>query len=339
MKRVPLVSVVVPAFNAQPVIERCLRAADREKRSFPGGAELIVVDDGSTDATAELAAPLCDVLVKMDENSGAAAARNRGAQKAGGEILVFLDADVIMAEGALSKLTESIVKGEADAAVGRYTERPAAEGVVNLYHNAFTRYHHDLSPEQIDWFWGALSAVKKEAFEKAGGFDERYKGASAEDMEFGRAMHEAGYAIRYAPQAEGGHAHDFTLSGMLMNDYRKAVLGIKLKLAGRLPRKAPGFAGASSVAALLLELAFIAFFIAALFCAGEVFFLAGLLSFIMFFAVNRSYYFRLGRAMARSYILGICLHMIQLPVMGAGAFMGIIGELLGRSPYGRPGWM
>ena len=180
----PRFSVIVPVFNGGGLLRECLSAIRAQEGLPAGEVEVIVVDDGSTDGSAEnfgagegARTPngkLCDQLIRLSENHGAAFARNRGAQAARADILVFVDADVFLAPDALARLKEFFAKHpEAAAAVGRYTERPAAAGLISAYHNAFTRFHHDLSPREMDWFWGALGAVKKSAFLAVGGFDER----------------------------------------------------------------------------------------------------------------------------------------------------------------------
>lgn len=86
----PLVSVIVPAYNAEASLERTLSsllAQDYEP------LEVIVVDDGSTDGTAEVAARFPDVVVVRQENAGPSAARNRGVEAANGEFVAFVDAD------------------------------------------------------------------------------------------------------------------------------------------------------------------------------------------------------------------------------------------------------
>jgi len=332
----PRISVIVPAFNARDTIADCLAAIRAQVRLEPGELELIVVDDGSTDGSAEAASGLADKVIRLESNRGAAAARNRGAGEARGNLLVFVDADVYLEPNALSLFKRLFEERPAiSAAVGRYTERPAAPGLVNFYHNAFTRFHHDLSPPEIDWFWGALSAVKKDAFERAGGFDERYQGASAEDMEFGGALVRAGFRIVYFPPAAGAHAHDFGFFDMLANDYKKAALGMKLMLLGRLPGRAPSFASAENV----LVLAFLLTLPAVIFVLPWFAIVLYLLVWFLCFRCWMPFNSRLARDFKGVNIaLQFGLYFSQLPAILAGAVAGAVGLLLGRSPFGKPGW-
>lgn len=332
----PRISVIVPAFNARDAIADCLAAIRAQERLEPGELELIVVDDGSTDGSAEAASGLADKIIGLESNRGAAAARNRGAVEARGNLLVFVDADVYLEPNAISLFKRMFEERPAiSAAVGRYSERPAAPGMVNFYHNAFTRFHHDLSPPEIDWFWGALSAVKKEAFERAGGFDERYQGASAEDMEFGCALVRAGFRIVYFPPAEGAHAHDFGFFDMLANDYKKAALGMKLMLLGRLPGRAPSFASSEHVLALAFLLTLPAVIFVFPWFVIVLYLLVWFLGFRCFMPFNS----RLARDFKGVNIaLQFGLYFSQMLAILAGAVAGAFGLLLGRSPFGKPGW-
>ncbi|MBI2467114.1 MAG: glycosyltransferase family 2 protein [Candidatus Rokubacteria bacterium] len=88
----PLASVVIPAYDAEATLPACLAALARQSLA-PERFEVIVVDDGSTDATAQVAERAGVRVVRLPANAGPAAARNRGAQAARGEVLVFTDAD------------------------------------------------------------------------------------------------------------------------------------------------------------------------------------------------------------------------------------------------------
>jgi len=332
-------SVIVPAYNAGDSLVKCVKAVRDQEGISADAVEVIVVDDGSCDESAGRVEGLVDRIIRTDRNRGAAAARNRGAQEARADLLVFVDADVLLLPSALSVLCRAFYEDASlDAAVGRYSAAPAAPGLVNAYHNAFTRYHHDLSPRQIDWFWGALGAVKKKSFFDAGGFDERYEGASAEDMEFGKGLFKRGCKTVYVPKAQGAHAHDFSLKSMLVNDYKKAVLGTKLRWKGRLPERAPGFASAGNLATSALVLVLSGLVISAPFHA-----LAGVTAVFvvcLLAMINAPYYSYLAGILGPR-LMPVCLplHWLQFIVILAGGVMGTVGHLAGRDTFGRPGWI
>ncbi|MGB5218153.1 MAG: glycosyltransferase family 2 protein [Smithella sp.] len=335
------ISVIVPVFNSCGVIENCLKAIRNQKGLDHKILEIIVVDDASTDTSAQLAGKLCDRLIILQKNSGAATARNTGARAASGKIIIFVDSDVILEPHSLSTFMAVFEKDELiSAAVGCYSEKPAETKWFNVYHNAFTRYHHNLSFKEIDWFWGAISAVRKDAFLKSGGFDERYQGASGEDLALGRILFDQGYKIVYIPEAKGDHAHHFTFLRMMKNDYLKAVTGMKMKLTNILPRRAPDFINFNSIISafllmlcpllIIVNFAIYIPYLAGIFC----------LIFLGLLIINRKYYAYLDNISGLRFSFFVpFLHWLQMYVIIAGAIMGVLGYLLGRSAFGRPNWI
>ena len=99
-----MISVIVPVYNGRLTLDACLKAVYRSK-GCPG-FEVIVVDDGSTDSSPEVAAKYPCRLIRLDRNRGRSRARNLGAAEAGHEILVFIDADVVIPENALSLVAD-----------------------------------------------------------------------------------------------------------------------------------------------------------------------------------------------------------------------------------------
>ncbi|RME03684.1 MAG: glycosyltransferase family 2 protein, partial [Deltaproteobacteria bacterium] len=100
---VPRISVVIPAYNAERSIGPCLEALSRQQIEVP--FEVIVVDDGSTDRTGEIATQVPGVRVIRQPNQGPAVARNRGVAEARGAWIVFTDADCAPLPDFLARLT------------------------------------------------------------------------------------------------------------------------------------------------------------------------------------------------------------------------------------------
>lgn len=122
----PTLSVVIPVYNYGHLVERAVHSIlDQEARSV----ETILVDDGSKDNSAEVCGRLATqnnrIHFLSQENRGAAAARNRGIKEAGGEYLVFLDADDEFCDGALEKIMAIIVEKTPDVIIGaHYAKEP-----------------------------------------------------------------------------------------------------------------------------------------------------------------------------------------------------------------------
>src|SRR6266850_5556876 len=103
----PNISVIIPVYNGADFVTRCLDAVLATHRA---SYECIVVNDGSTDASAIIAAQFSDrvrLLNLTGEPRGPAYARNRGAELARGEILFFVDADVVLLPGALRRVAHA----------------------------------------------------------------------------------------------------------------------------------------------------------------------------------------------------------------------------------------
>lgn len=118
----PLISVIVPVYNGEEWIESCCQSVFCQ--DYPNW-ELILVDDGSTDATLSLAQAIAqdkkNVTVLHRENGGVSCARNLGMDHAGGELISFLDADDLLLPNALSFLYELMLRHDCHMAVGHKT--------------------------------------------------------------------------------------------------------------------------------------------------------------------------------------------------------------------------
>jgi GT2 family glycosyltransferase len=226
-----LLSVVVPARDAAPLLRETLPALTA---ALPPGAELIVVDDGSRDGSAEVARGLGAHVVLQQAGSGPAAARNRGAAAARGELLVFLDADVRVHADTLELLLAPLAEPGIAASFGSYDAAPAARSWVSLYKNLSHHFVHQRSRPQAATFWAACGAIRRTAFESAGGFDERYRRPSIEDVELGYRLRASGYRIRLVARAQVTHLKRWSLASWLACDLRdRSIPWARLLRGGR----------------------------------------------------------------------------------------------------------
>lgn len=211
-------SVIVPVYNAAPFLERCLQSlAASEFRDY----ECIVVDDASTDDTRVVAGRFGSRLVALEENGGPARARNRGAECAQGEILVFIDSDVCVHPDTLSRFDAHIsVHPTVDAVIGSYDDTPADQGFVSQYKNLFHHYVHQRSRSEAGTFWAGCGAVRREVFLQRGGFDESYRRPSIEDIELGYRLRASGHRIDLDPEIQVTHLKKWTFWGLLRTDLR-----------------------------------------------------------------------------------------------------------------------
>ena len=215
----PRLSAVVPALNAAATIAQCLDALTAQASD---DVEIIVVDDGSTDDTFEIASGYNVRLIKLARNMGPSAARNRGAEMARAPILFFLDADVAIAPGGLARAGASMSGSDADAVIGSYDDDPAASSSISRFKNLAHHYFHQRSRPDATTFWGACGIVRRELFFSTGGFDERCYGI--EDVELGYRMTARGIRIVLDPGLQVKHLKRWTLRSLVATDLRMRAI-------------------------------------------------------------------------------------------------------------------
>jgi glycosyltransferase involved in cell wall biosynthesis len=217
---IPMVSVIVPGHNASTTLEACLsslRCQDWPKDRL----EILYLDDASTDGSAEIASKYADRVVRLEGlPGGPARARNRGVEEACGEIVVFLDADILAPPATLGALVGKLMEdGSLDAVFGSYDSEPKDPGIVSQYRNLLHHFVHQTSRCDASTFWAGCGAVRKQSFERAGGFDtEQYQRAMIEDIELGHRMRGLGMRIRLDPSIQVKHLKRWTLFRMVQAD-------------------------------------------------------------------------------------------------------------------------
>ncbi len=211
-------SVVVPVFNDADGLVRCLAAiAGSDFRDH----ECIVVDDGSTVAIAPVVAAFGARVIRVaDGPKGPAYARNAGSVAAVGDILVFVDADVVIAPGTLRAFAETFDRHpDVDAVFGSYDDAPATTDFVSQYKNLFHHFVHQQASEEAATFWSGCGAVRRTVFQASGGFDAvRYPRPCIEDIELGYRLRAAGHRIRLNKDIQVKHLKRWSLRGMMKTD-------------------------------------------------------------------------------------------------------------------------
>lgn len=235
----PTVSVVVPVHRGGAAFRACAAAL---AAALGPSDELVVVADGETDGAWRGLPPMpCPVrTVVRPRAGGPAAARNDGAREARGDILFFVDADVVVPSGAVERVRQTFA-GEAEpaAVIGSYDDRPADAAFLSQYRNLLHHYTHQTAGATVRTFWGACGAVRRDVFEQAGGFDARYTAPSIEDVELGYRLSDAGHAIWLDKGLQVTHLKAWPAGQMLSTDlFRRAVPWTELLLrSGRTERQ------------------------------------------------------------------------------------------------------
>jgi hypothetical protein len=220
-------TVIVPATAPAPTLSRCLAAL-----AAAGADEVLVADEPP------LATP--------------ALARNLAADRATGDVLVFVDADVLVHEDALDRLRARLRDPALDAVFGSYDDSPEAPGAISGFRNLLHHHVHHEGAGPAQSFWTGLGAVRRAVFDAAGRLDPERRWL--EDVELGARLVQAGARIELDPAIQGTHLKRYTLASMLHVDtVERAIPWVDLMLAGRAPHSSLN-AGAKHRAAALLAL-------------------------------------------------------------------------------------
>lgn len=227
----PDVSVIIPAYNSSKTIRACLEAVYRQSEPV---AEVIVVDDASTDDTRRAVGEFPCRLLKSEHNHGPAAARNRGVQASSGDILFFVDSDCAPAPDALGNALR-ILRTQPDVACvhGLYAEEPMFDdGPVEAYRLLHGRYWRLRNVGRVRTTLFAVCAIRRSVFTEVGLFDENLR--ASEDVEFGDRMGDR-YGIVLTDTVECRHDDDDRLSVLLRKQFGRSQLLIPVALAERGP--------------------------------------------------------------------------------------------------------
>lgn len=255
---VTTLAVVVPATDRPPTLERCLAALR-----------------GSTRAPEET------IVQEEPAGAGPAAARNLGVARCGAEVLVFVDSDVEVHPDALELIARHFAADPELAAVfGAYDDDPADPGLTSRYRNLLHHHVHAGAAGEAETFWAGLGAIRRDAFEAAGGFDpERFPQASVEDIELGMRLRRGGGRILLDPRIRGRHLKAWTPLSMVRTDFaqrgvpwarlllregsdstalnlswrRRASTGASVALLGALLARRPRLTAAALLANLALD--------------------------------------------------------------------------------------
>lgn len=196
-------SVVIPAYNAAARIVDVLQALAQQTQP---PAQIIVADDGSGDATADVAEKAGATVLRLP-HGGPAKARNAGAKAANGEIIVFIDSDCISQPDFLEKLTAPLKSGDADTAKGAYKTRqksPAARFAQLEFEERYARLSRQ---PRIDFVDSYAMAIRKSMFDESGGFDGSFPRADNEDVDLSYRLGKLGARMVFVPDAVVFHQH------------------------------------------------------------------------------------------------------------------------------------
>ena len=315
-------SVIIPVLNGKATIGRCIKSLLNQTLPW-SSYEVIVVDDGSTDGTPDELLKY-DVRLSVEPHRGPAAARNSGVELAGGEIILFTDADCRPADNWVEEMIAPFGAGDVVAVKGAY--RTEQTGLVpGLVQAEFEERYRMLSRfERIDFVDSYSAAFRKDVFLSVGGFDCAFPRADNEDVDLSYRVSQLGGRMVFNPGAIVYHLHPDSF-----RDYFELKLGRgywRMLVYSRFPGKAVK----DTYTPIYLKLEVVGIIIALLGVAGMLLrpfpssFVA-ITGLVLFIASTISPFLRSYRKYG---LAGLYFMFLRAVALGAGSLWGLVAHFL-----------
>lgn len=209
------ISVIVPVFNRARELQQCLTAILRNE---PGAAEVIVVDDGSTDDSAAVAKHLGARVIR-GAHQGASRARNLGATKASHDTLVFIDSDVEIRQRDLVNLATPVLDGQVCGAFAVLDPDMKTTSILGDFHNLSQHYAFALLPGKSRTCHTSFIAIKKTDFLNSGAFDAEWKKAVVDDVILGWRLLQSGCELECRDDIRVRHHKSYSPRGFVRSRF------------------------------------------------------------------------------------------------------------------------
>jgi glycosyltransferase involved in cell wall biosynthesis len=325
----PMISVIIPVHNGGELFKHCLTAL---KQTLYESWECIVVEDGSTDDTVKIAyAHGVRLITGLSRRLGPAQARNIGAQIARGELLFFVDADVLVEPGTVGHVAATMQADPGLAACfGSYDDAPFAPNFLSQYRNLLHHYVHQHGKIDASTFWSGCGAIRRDVFLAIGGFNEHlYERPSIEDIELGYRLQAAGHRVQLEKLLQVKHMKQWTPRQMLITDVRDRALPWTQLILQR--GGAPNDLNLNFSQRLSTAVAFIALFSVGLALFSAWAWLLVLLNLVLLMWLNWPFYqFLLKKRGVRFLLMGLPWHWFYFIYSGATFVAGMVLFRLGR---------
>ena len=219
-----LLSVIVSTRNSESTLRQVLtaiRGSDLPKKSY----ELIVVDDASADGSVAIAARYADTVVKLTgHQAGPAYARNRGVELARGEVIAFVDSEVVVRPDTIPRLIGALVeRPDVDAVSASREESSGSPNFVSQYWNLLHSFGERRHSGRCAQFAAACGAVRRSAFLAAGMYDEwRFDTESMESVELGERLLGAGHGVILSSELKVTHMKHWNLASVCQEVWRRS---------------------------------------------------------------------------------------------------------------------
>lgn len=204
------VSVVIPTYNRLPILRRCLEALERQRIAPPlERYEVVLVDDGSTDDTVDWldahATAFPHLRLIRQDHLGPAEGRNRGVEEARGEVIVFIDSDLVVTPTFLASHAQALQRDWQHRGDRLSFTYGAVINTAN-FENPTAEPH---KPTDHSWAYFATGnvAIDRDVLERSGLFDTSFRLYGWEDLELGERLRQMGVRLVRCPEAVGYHWH------------------------------------------------------------------------------------------------------------------------------------
>ncbi|MEW5895877.1 MAG: glycosyltransferase family 2 protein [Candidatus Omnitrophota bacterium] len=215
-KKNPDVSIIIPVHNREELLGQCI---DQIKQTASGSYEIIVVDDHSQPPVA-VSEPNVKTIF-LEQNSGPAAARNQGAALAYGDILFFIDSDIMLTAAAYRAMMETLKQNKYGAVQGMFSPDIPCRNFCSRYKNYYWSYNQQQMDPHSYSLCTALFAIKKDVFTDAGRFNE--SSLIGEDREMGFTLQQKKIKILQIKDAKGIHCKNFNFHQLILYHFQSAV--------------------------------------------------------------------------------------------------------------------
>lgn len=326
-----LISIVIPVYNASNTLKECLEAIYASDYS---NYEVILADDCSTDNSLEIAANFSCKIIKLSQNSGAAAARNKGAKVAQGEIIFFIDSDIIITPDALSIINEDFESPEISGVVGLLSAKLRFKNFASQYKNLWMHYTYKILPDFVGVSYTSITAFKKNIFLELGGFDMCYKEANVEDTEFGQRFLTKNYKIYSDKRLDAEHIKHYTLSQVLKLDFKRSY-ELTMMFLRNFFKKEEQINYTSVPYTFIWSVFFsclsLLFFMISLFCPNGFLILGFICSLLIAIFLNTNYLFYLNKINGLTFMFQSALFiLLDAIISGGGIITAFICFAIGR---------
>ncbi|MFA6268456.1 MAG: glycosyltransferase [archaeon] len=221
-------SIIVPCYNCEKTIKACINSILEQKTKTD--FEIILVDDGSTDKTANRINQTKSKKIQYiyQKNAGPAKARNAGTKKAKGEIYLFTDSDCIVESNWLKEMLAPFSDKKVAAVQGAYKTKQKELLSRFSQIEIEDRYEIMRVSKHLDWVGSYSAAYRADVYKQMKGFDESFPKASGEDPELSYKVAEAGWKIIFNPNAVVYHTHPNSLKKYLKTKFFRAYYRPKM---------------------------------------------------------------------------------------------------------------